>query len=90
MFADWCEFRIGRNFFDQRQPIEDVTATTRGAQDLYLGMKLALTEQKGTLPQVAIIPQMTVPTGSKALMAGKILCHAAAARMEQGRAMHAR
>jgi len=73
MFADWFEVRIGRNFLDQRQPIDDVPATTRGAQDLYLGMKLAMTEQKGILPQVAIIPQMTVPTGSKDLTAGRIL-----------------
>jgi hypothetical protein len=36
-------------------------------------MKLALTEQKGILPQVATIPQMTVPTGSKELTAGRVL-----------------
>jgi len=36
-------------------------------------MKLAMTEQKGILPQVAIIPQMTVPTGSKELTAGRVL-----------------
>jgi hypothetical protein len=73
MFADWFEFRIGRNFFNQRQTIDDVTTNTSGAQDLYLGMKLAMTEQKGVLPQVAIIPQMTVPTGSKDTTAGRIL-----------------
>jgi hypothetical protein len=44
-----------------------------GAQDLYVGTKLALTEQKGVLPAVAVIPQMTLPTGSRAVTAGKIL-----------------
>ena len=73
MFADWFEFRIGQNFINQRQTVQDTTTNTRGAQDLYLGMKLAMTEQKGILPQVAIIPQMTVPTGSKEMTAGRIL-----------------
>jgi hypothetical protein len=73
MFSDWFEFRIGRNCLDQQQTLEAGTTNTRGAQDLYLGMKLALTEQKGILPQVAIIPQMTVPTGSKELTAGRVL-----------------
>ena len=73
MFADWFELRIGQNLVAQRQTIEEMTTTTSGAQDLYLGMKFALTEQKGLLPQTAIIPQMTAPTGSKALTAGRIL-----------------
>jgi hypothetical protein len=73
MLADWFEFRVGQNLLNQRQTVEDVTTNSRGAQDLYLGMKLALTEQKGILPQVAIIPQMTVPTGSKELTAGRVL-----------------
>jgi hypothetical protein len=73
MFADWFEFRIGQNFLNQRQTTEDMTTNSSEPQDLYLGMKLALTEQKGILPQVAIIPQMTVPTGSKELTAGRVL-----------------
>jgi Putative MetA-pathway of phenol degradation len=73
VFADWFEFRIGQNFAYQRQTAEDMTTTASGAQDLYLGMKLGLTEQKGLLPQIAIIPQMTVPTGSSTLTAGRIL-----------------
>ena len=73
VFADWFEFRIGQNFAYQRQTAEDMTTTASGAQDLYLGMKLGLTEQKGWLPQIAVIPQMTVPTGSSTLTAGRIL-----------------
>jgi Putative MetA-pathway of phenol degradation len=73
VFADWFEFRIGQNLADQRQTNEDVTTTASGAQDLYLGMKLGLTEQKGILPQIAVIPQMTLPTGSSTLTAHRIL-----------------
>ena len=73
MFADWFEFRIGQNFLNQRQAVQVTTTNTGGPQDLYLGMKLAMTEQRGILPQVAIIPQMTVPTGSKEMTAGRIL-----------------
>jgi hypothetical protein len=73
MFADWFELRIGQNFANQRQTVDGVPTNMSGAQDLYLGMKLALTEQKGILPQVVIIPQMTVPTGSEELTAGRIL-----------------
>ena len=48
-------------------------ASASGAQDLYLGVKFALTEQKALLPAIALIPQMTVPTGSSALTAGRVL-----------------
>ena len=73
MLADWFEFRIGQNFIDQQQTVAGTTKSAAGAQDLYLGVKLAVTEQNGLLPAVAIIPQMTVPTGSRALTADRIL-----------------
>ena len=38
--------------------------TVTGAEDLYLGFKIGLTPQEGILPEMALIPQMTVPTGS--------------------------
>jgi outer membrane putative beta-barrel porin/alpha-amylase len=73
MFADWFEFRIGQNFFHQRQTAAEVTTTASGPQDLYLGVKLGLTEQKGWLPATVVIPQMTIPTGSAAITARKVL-----------------
>jgi len=73
MFADWFEFRIGQNFLQQRQTVEGETTIASGAQDLYLGVKLGLTEQKGWLPATVVIPQMTVPTGSAAVTAGRVL-----------------
>jgi hypothetical protein len=73
MFADWFELRIGQSFVNQRQTEDGMTTSANGAQDLYLGMKLALTEQKGLLPTMAVIPQTTVPTGSASVTAGKML-----------------
>jgi hypothetical protein len=73
VLADWLELRVGQNFLAQRQTIDGITTSAAGAQDLYLGVKLALTEQKGFLPAIAVIPQMTVPTGSSELTAGRIL-----------------
>jgi len=44
MFADWFEFRLGQNFFHEEEKIGGVTNVLNGAQDLYFGMKLALTK----------------------------------------------
>src|SRR5262249_56492641 len=41
VFADWFELRIGQNFVNQRQTEDGMTTSANGAQDLYLGMKLA-------------------------------------------------
>jgi Putative MetA-pathway of phenol degradation len=71
MFANWFEFRIGQNFLNDRRMVAGTTADASGAQDLYLGVKVALTEQKGFLPAIALIPQMTVPTS--AVTAGRVL-----------------
>ncbi len=71
MFAEWLEFRIAQNFLTQRSAPAQLSET--GAQDLTLGVKLALTEQKGCLPAMALIPQTTVPSGSKGLSANEVL-----------------
>jgi hypothetical protein len=73
MFADWFEFRVGQSFLNERHTTENMTTSANGAQDLYLGMKLAVTEQRGLLPAMVLIPQMTVPTGSSGVTAGRIL-----------------
>jgi hypothetical protein len=73
IFADWLELRIGQDTLHQRQTVDEVTTTANGAKDLYLGVKLALTEQKGWLPATVVIPQMTVPTGSAEVTAGRVL-----------------
>jgi len=52
MFTNWFEFRIGQNFINERRALTGGTTSASGAQDLYLGVKLALTEQKGVLPAI--------------------------------------
>ena len=62
VFAEWLEFRLAwtcaNEIVDGRE--------SGGAEDLYLGFKIALTPQEGWLPEMAIVPQMTVPTGAAA------------------------
>src|SRR5215831_16646792 len=73
MFADWFEFRIGQYFLHEEEKLGGMTNVRSGAQDLYLGMKLALTQQRDLLPAIAVIPQMMVPTGSSDLTASRVL-----------------
>ncbi len=73
MFSDWFEVRIGQNFLSEQQTAAGSRTSATGAQDLYLGVKVALIEQKQYLPGIALIPQMTVPTGSRAVTAGRVL-----------------
>ena len=73
VLADWFELRIGQNAVSQRQVTNGVATTISGAQDFYLGFKVALNEQHGVLPAIAVIPAMTVPTGSTTLTAGRVL-----------------
>jgi hypothetical protein len=49
-----------------------VSAIFDGGEDLYLGAKLALTEQDGWRPEMAIIPQMNVPTGHSDVSSGEV------------------
>jgi hypothetical protein len=64
MFADWLEARIAMNFGSQGVTVGGAPLTSStGSEDLYLGFKIALTEQDGWLPEMAVIPQMTVPIG---------------------------
>ena len=73
MFSDWFELRFGQSFLRQRETLAGVTTTTSGMQDLYLGAKIAVIEQHGWLPAVALTPQMTVPTGARTVTAGRTL-----------------
>ena len=73
MFADWFEFRIGQSFVHEEEKMGGMTNVLNGAQDLYLGMKLALTKQRDLFPAIAVIPQMMVPTGSNDFTANRVL-----------------
>ena len=56
MLADWFEFRVGQNVVSQQESIPGAPANAIGAQDLYMGVKLAVGEQKGWLPAIVMIP----------------------------------
>jgi hypothetical protein len=74
MFADWFELRIGQNLASLTTADDFGVRSTRiGAEDLQLGVKLALTEQQKCLPESALILQMTVPSGSKDFTANRVL-----------------
>lgn len=60
LFADWLEFRISQAFLSQ----EEMGNTLTGASDTQLGVSLALTNQQGILPESALIPVISVPSGS--------------------------
>lgn len=63
VLEDWLELRIGWNYGSETTTIAGVSDTVSGSQDLYLGVKLGLTPQQGPFPEMALVPQMTVPVG---------------------------
>jgi hypothetical protein len=63
------ELRIAYNYSNASGTISGLPTDVSGSEDLYLGTKLGLTQQQGVLPEMAIILQMTVPTGSRAVTA---------------------
>jgi hypothetical protein len=61
ILQDWLELRVAWNY----QEVTDFAGgDVKGADDLYLGFKIALTPQDCFLPEMALIPQVNVPTGS--------------------------
>ena len=73
VLAERLELRVGTSVTTQ---VVDVSATgvvTSGLEDLYLGAKIALSGQRGVLPATALLPQMTVATGTGGFSAGRTL-----------------
>lgn len=69
ILADWLELRAAWNYSTTH-----VTGLENsGANDLYLGVKIGLTPQQGILPEMALVPQMTVPTGTSGFSNGEAL-----------------
>lgn len=68
VFANWFELRLAA------APLSDFgTLSNSGFADLYLGAKIGLMQQQGIFPELAIIPQMTVPTGGSDFTADRVL-----------------
>jgi hypothetical protein len=73
ILAEWLELRVGWNMAEQRTNTVGSSTTLTGSEDLYLGFKIALTPQECWLPEMALIPQMTVPTASAAFANDQVL-----------------
>lgn len=72
VLEDWLELRLGVFPFSETQSVPAPTTTIRGVEDLYLGVKLGLTPQEGIWPEMAVVPQMSVPTGHKSVTADTV------------------
>ena len=59
VLAEWLELRVGWNY--ATEVVNSVRES--GSEDIYLGFKIGVTPQEGLLPEMALIPQMTVPVG---------------------------
>ena len=66
LFADWLEFRLALFPVGEQTTVAGVSNRTGGTEDLYTGFKIALTPQEEFLPEMALVPQMNLPTGSRA------------------------
>ncbi len=74
ILADWLELRIGWNYAEETVTLFGTSRTlATGSEDLHLGLKFALTGQEGLLPEMGIIAQMDVPSGSTVFSAGETL-----------------
>ena len=72
ILAQWLEFRIALFPVERRTTSGGSSTNNAGTEDLYLGLKIALTPQEGILPEMAILPQMNVPTGSGPFTSGNV------------------
>jgi len=72
ILAEWLEFRIGLSPVEGRTTAAGISNSTGGTEDLYTGFKIALTPQEGILPEMALIPQMNLPTGSDAFTSDSV------------------
>lgn len=73
VFDDRIEFRVGAGAGTLSTESQGTVVTESGLEDLYLGVKMALTDQRGVFPATAILPQLTLATGDKAFSAGRSL-----------------
>lgn len=73
VLAEWLELRVGWSHGAERTNENGIRNSTHGSEDLYLGVKLGLTQQQGILPEMALVPQMFVPIGSNGFTNDKVL-----------------
>ena len=69
ILTDWIELRVGQSWSSFRESHDSGT----DRQDMYLGAKIGLVPQSGLLPEMAIILQANIPSGSGDLEGSQIL-----------------
>jgi hypothetical protein len=57
---DWLELRLGQSLITSDASGDSTT----NFSDTQLGVKIGVTPQFGALPELALVPRMTIPTGS--------------------------
>jgi hypothetical protein len=74
LLADWFELRLGWNYGESAETVfAGPDSNFAGAEDVYVGAKLALTPQSGCLPETGVIVQGNVPTGAGAFTTGEVM-----------------
>ena len=73
ILSEALELRLGLSPVSVGAGADGRSFTEAGMEDLYLGIKLLLTEQNGLRPAMAVLPQVTVPTGSAAFTSDRTL-----------------
>ncbi len=78
MFAEWFEWRIEYNYEILNTTIDrpfqpSLHQHLSGSEDLILGCKIALTPQEGILPEMCLLPEMSVPSGAPGITSGLTL-----------------
>lgn len=73
VLGERLELRLGLSPVSVGAGADGRSFTETGMEDLYLGTKLLLAEQAGLRPALAILPQVTVPTGSDAFTSDRTL-----------------
>lgn len=73
VLVDGLELRLGLSPVVQRTTAGGRSVDETGMEDLYLGTKFTLARQNGVRPSIAVIAQMTLPTGSEAFTSDRHL-----------------
>jgi hypothetical protein len=72
--ANWFELRISWSMEQETdRAFGGGSDTAVGSDDMNVGFKVALTDQDGCLPQMGVVGDMYLPTGSSAFTAGEVL-----------------
>lgn len=73
VLAEGLELRVAASPMEKSVDSEGIRASETGVEDLYLGVKLELSRQQSLVPATALVPQMTVPTGSARFSSERVL-----------------